>query len=321
MNMGAREVEGSRGKKPKEDLVMPQISMKALLEAGVHFGHQTKRWNPKMRPFIYTARNGIYIIDLQKTLKYIRDAIVFIKSIIREEKKVFFVGTKKQATEAIKEEAIRCGMPYVSARWLGGTLTNFVTIKQRIERLKYLEEQDASGGLDKYPIKERIKIKKELKKLKENLEGLKEIEDLPGAIFVIDVKHEENAVKEANKLGIPVVGVVDTNCDPDGIDVIIPGNDDAIRAVRLMCKIMADSIIEEKVAMEREKEVEVSQESSQLTAESEKQEEIIGEKEKIESIQNLDTSEYEEMFLDDVELKERKKLKSAKQIIDESLEK
>lgn len=300
---------------------MPQISMKALLEAGVHFGHQTKRWNPKMKPFIYTARNGIYIIDLQKTLKYTRDAVVFVKSIIREGKKVIFVGTKKQAADAIKEEAIRCGMPYVSSRWLGGTLTNFVTIKQRIERFKYLEEQDATGGLDKYPIKEKMNMQKELKKLKENLEGLKEIEDLPGAIFVIDVKHEENAIKEANKLGIPVVGVVDTNCDPDGVDVIIPGNDDAIRAVRLMCKIMADSIIEEKVAMEREKEIAVAQESSQLTAEAEKQEEIIGEKEKIESLQDFDISEYEEMFLDAFEVKERKKLRAGKKIIDEKVEK
>lgn len=300
---------------------MPQISMKALLEAGVHFGHQTKRWNPKMKPYIYTARNGIYIIDLQKTLKYTRDAVVFVKSIIREGKKVFFVGTKKQASDAIKEEAIRCGMPYVAKRWLGGTLTNFVTIKQRIERYKYLEEQDATGGLEKYPIKEKMNMQKELKKLKENLEGLKEIEDLPGAIFVIDVKQEENAIKEANKLGIPIIGVVDTNCDPDGIDVIIPGNDDAIRAVRLMCKIMADSIIEEKVIMEREKEIAVAQEGVQTAAEAQKQEEIIGEKEKMESLQDLNTSEYEEMFLDDVEVTEIKKLKTVKKIIDETIEK
>ncbi len=300
---------------------MPQISMKALLEAGVHFGHQTKRWNPKMKPYIYTARNGIYIIDLQKTLKYTRDAVVFVKSVIREGKKVIFVGTKKQAAEAIKEEAIRCGMPYVASRWLGGTLTNFVTIKQRIERLKYLEEQDATGGLERYPVKEKMALQKELKKLKENLEGLKDLEDLPGAIFVIDVKHEENAVKEANKLGIPVIGVVDTNCSPDGIDVIIPANDDAIRAVRLMCKIMADSIMEEKVAIEREKEVAVSQGASQIVTETIRQEEIVGEKEKMESLQDIDTSEYEEMFLDDVEIKERKKLKAAKKITDSIIEK
>jgi small subunit ribosomal protein S2 len=316
--MGIWKVEGSRGKKPKEDLVMPQISMKAFLEAGVHFGHQTKRWNPKMKPFIYTARNGIYIIDLQKTMKYTRDAVLFVKSIIRQGKKIFFVGTKKQATDAIKEEAIRCGMPYVASRWLGGTLTNFFTIKQRIERFKYLEEQDATGGLEKYPIKEKMNMQKELKKLKENLEGLRDIDDLPGAIFVIDVKHEENAVKEGNKLGIPVIGVVDTNCSPDGIDVIIPGNDDAIRAVRLMCKIIADSIIEEKVAMEREKEIIIAQESIQ--AEAANQEEVIGEKEKIESQQDIDTSEYEEMFPDDVEDKERKKLKTGKKVTDEITE-
>lgn len=295
---------------------MPQITMKALLEAGVHFGHQTKRWNPKMKPYIYTARNGIYIIDLQKTLKYARDAIVFVKSIIREGKKIFFVGTKKQAADSIKEEAIRCGMPYVASRWLGGTLTNFVTIKQRIERYKYLEEQEAIGGLDKYPIKEKMKLQKELKKLKENLEGLKDVEELPGAIFVIDVKQEENAVREANKVGIPVIGVVDTNCDPDGVDVIIPGNDDAIRAVRLMCKIIADSIIEEKIAMEREKEAAVVQDNISSDDEQIKQEEIIGEKEKAEALQNIDTTEYEEMFLDDVEGKERKKLKSSKKIIE-----
>lgn len=298
---------------------MPQISMKALLEAGVHFGHQTKRWNPKMKPYIYTSRNGIYIIDLQKTLKYTRDAVIFVKSIIREGKKVIFVGTKKQAADAIKEEAIRCGMPYVAKRWLGGTLTNFVTIKQRIERLKYLEEQEATGNLEKYPIKEKMNLQKELKKLKENLEGLKDIEDLPGAIFVIDVKHEENAIKEANRLGIPVIGVVDTNCDPDGVDVIIPGNDDAIRAVRLMCKIMADSIIEEKIAMEKEKEMVVSQDATLPESEVVKQEEIIGEKEKAESLQDIDTSEYEEMFLDDVEIKEKKKLKSTKKLIDETI--
>ena len=293
------------------------IGIRNLLEAGLHFGHQTKRWNPKMKPFIYTARNGIYIIDLQKTLKYTRVAVVFVKSVIRDGKKVFFVGTKKQAADAIKEEAIRCGMPYVASRWLGGTLTNFVTIKQRIERFKYLEEQDATGGLDKYPIKEKMNMQKELKKLKENLEGLKDIEELPGAIFVIDVKHEENAVKEANKLGIPVIGVVDTNCSPDGIDVIIPGNDDAIRAVRLMCKIIADSIMEEKVAMEREKEIAVSQEGIQAGTEAVGNEEIIGEKEKMESLQDIDTTEYEEMFSDDVETKEKKKLKTVKKITDQ----
>ena len=236
---------------------MPQISMKALLESGVHFGHQTKRWNPKMKPYIFAARNGIYIIDLQKTLKYTKEAVVYLKEIIRSNQTVLFVGTKKQAKEAVKEEAIRCGMPYVSSRWLGGTMTNFVTIRQRVERLKELEEMVASGTIDKYPVKERMNMQKELKKLKEHLEGLKDMEKLPGALFVIDVKREENAVKEANRLAVPVVAIVDTNCDPDGIDKIIPANDDAIRAVRLMCKIMADTIIEERVAIEKEKEIEL----------------------------------------------------------------
>jgi len=243
---------------------MPQISMKALLESGVHFGHQTKRWNPKMKPYIFAARNGIYIVDLQKTLRYTREAVQFLKQVVRNGKRVLFVGTKKQSKDAIKEEAIRCGMPYVNNRWLGGILTNFVTIKKRVDYLKELEEMDATGGFEKYPIKEKMSIQKEFKKLKNNLEGLKDMDILPGAIFVIDVKREENAVKEANRLGIPTVGVVDTNCDPDGIDFLIPGNDDAIRAVRLMCKIMADTIIEEKVAIEREKaaEVKIEQETA-----------------------------------------------------------
>jgi small subunit ribosomal protein S2 len=235
----------AEAKKPG-GFTMPQIAMKALLESGVHFGHQTKRWNPKMKPYIFAARNGIYIIDLQKTLKYTREAVTFVKGVIRSGQKLLFIGTKKQAKDSIKEEAMRCGMPYVSSRWLGGTLTNFVTIQKRVERLKQLEEMDATGGFDKYPVKERMSIQKELKKLRENLDGLKDMDILPGAIFTIDVKREENAVKECNRLGVPVVAVVDTNCDPDGIDVLIPGNDDAIRAVRLMCKIMADSIIEEK---------------------------------------------------------------------------
>jgi len=256
---------------------MPQISMKALLESGVHFGHQTKRWNPKMKPYIFAARNGIYIIDLQKTLRYARESVQFMRTIVRNGERVLFVGTKKQAKDAIKEEAIRCGMPYVSSRWLGGTLTNFETIKKRVERLKQLEEMDQTGGFDKYPIKEKLNMQKELKKLKENLEGLKDMQDIPGVIFIIDVKREENAVKEGNKLGIPVCAVVDTNCDPDGIDKIIPGNDDAIRAVRLMCKIMADTIIEEKVAIEKEKEIEIKkQEESQEAAGNDEKKEAAG---------------------------------------------
>ncbi|MEI7640183.1 MAG: 30S ribosomal protein S2 [bacterium] len=236
---------------------MPQISMKAFLESGVHFGHQTKRWNPKMKPYIFAARNGIYIIDLQKTLKYTKEAVNFVKTVVRSNKKVLFVGTKKQSKEAIKEEATRCGMPFIANRWLGGILTNFVTIKKRVARLKEYEEMEITGGFDRYPIKEKMTKLKEYAKLKLNLEGIKDMNDMPGTIFIIDTKREENAIKEGNKLKIPVVAVVDTNCDPDHIDYIIPGNDDAIRAVRLMSKIIADTIIEEKQAMEREKEMQM----------------------------------------------------------------
>ncbi len=275
---------------------MPQITMKALLESGVHFGHQTKRWNPKMKPYIFAARNGIYIIDLQKTLRYSREAVAFLRTVVRNNEKVMFVGTKKQAKDSVKEEAIRCGMPYVSSRWLGGTLTNFETIKSRVERLKQLEEMETTGIIEKYPIKEKISMRKELKKLTENLEGLKDMSKMPGCMFVIDVKREENAVKEANKLGVPVVAVVDTNCDPDYIDKIIPGNDDAIRAVRLMCKIMADTIIEEKVAIEKEKEIEIKKQEEeeakqQAAADAENSEEA--------SAIASDNTDYEKVFADE----------------------
>lgn len=269
---------------------MPQIVMKAFLESGVHFGHQTKRWNPKMKPYIFSARNGIHIIDLQKTVKYLKDAIKFVKQTIREGKKVLFVGTKKQAKDAIKEEAIRCGMPYVATRWVGGILTNFETIKTRVQRLKELEEMELTGEINKYPIKERMALLKQLKKLKENFDGLREMEELPAAIFIIDVKREENAVRESNRLGIPVIAIVDTNCDPDNIDFLIPGNDDAIRAVRLMCKIMADSIIEEKIAIEREKEVMIEKKVEEPV------EEVKDEKELAQSVDNTD---YSQIFTDE----------------------
>lgn len=276
---------------------MPQISMKALLESGVHFGHQTKRWNPKMKPYIFSARNGIYIIDLQKTVKYLKDAVQFVRQIIRDGKKILFVGTKKQAKEAIKEEAIRCGMPYIATRWVGGTLTNFSTIKTRIERLKQLEEMEITGEINKYPIKEKLALLKEIKKLKDNFEGLKDIEDLPGAIFIIDVKREENAVKEGNKLGIPVIAVVDTNCDPDNIDVLIPGNDDAIRAVRLMCKLIADTIIEEKIAIEREKEVVIEKSPEETVVSSDNEKELV---------QAIDKTDYSEIFTEEKETTDEK---------------
>jgi small subunit ribosomal protein S2 len=292
---------------------MPQIAMKALLESGVHFGHQTKRWNPKMKPYIFAARNGIYIIDLQKTLKYTREAVTFVKGVVRKNEKMLFVGTKKQAKDSIKEEAMRCGMPYVSSRWLGGTLTNFITIQKRVDRLRQLEEMEATGGFDKYPVKERMSMQKELAKLRLNLDGLKDMDGLPGAIFVIDTKREENAIHECNRLGVPVVAVVDTNCDPDGIDVLIPGNDDAIRAVRLMCKIMADSIIEEKVLMEREKETAVLKAEADAAAEAAAQG-TPEEKEKAAAMAAAaTTASYEEIFVDvEADSEDKKKIKPVK---------
>ena len=222
------------------------ISMKQLLEAGVHFGHQTRRWNPKMKPYIFTARNGIYIIDLQKTLHCFEAAYDFARKTASEGEEILFVGTKRQAQDAIKEEAIRCGSPYVNMRWLGGTLTNFVTIMSRIQRLKELEELQSSGRIDLYPIKESMKLKKELAKLQSNLGGMKNMNRLPGALFVADIKKDQIAVLEARKLGIPVIGIVDTNCDPDLVDYIIPANDDAIRAIKLIAGKIADAIIEAK---------------------------------------------------------------------------
>ena len=223
---------------------MSVIAMKALLEAGVHFGHQTRRWNPKMNEYIFTARNGIYIIDLQKTSKKVDEAHAFIKSIAEEGKSVLFVGTKKQAQDAIKEEAERCGMYYVNQRWLGGMLTNFKTIRKRIERLKELEKMAEDGTFDVLPKKEVIELKGEMEKLEKNLGGIKDMKKLPGALFIVDPKKEHIAVLEARKLNIPIVGIVDTNCDPDDTDYVIPANDDAIRAVKLIAGAMADGIIE-----------------------------------------------------------------------------
>lgn len=225
---------------------MSIISMKQLLEAGVHFGHQTRRWNPKMKPYIFTSRNGIYIIDLQKTLRYFEAAYEFTRKIASQGGEILFVGTKRQAQDAIKDEAIKCGSPYVNSRWLGGTLTNFVTIMSRIARLKELEELKSSGRIDLYPIKESMKLKKELVKLQSSLGGMKNIDRLPGALFVADIKKDQIAVLEARKLGIPVIGIVDTNCDPDLVDCIIPANDDAIRAIKLIAGKIADAIIESK---------------------------------------------------------------------------
>lgn len=223
---------------------MSVISMKQLLEAGVHFGHQTRRWNPKMAEYIFTERNGIYIIDLQKTVRKIEEAYFFVREVVMNGDDILFVGTKKQAQDSIREEALRCGQFYVNARWLGGMLTNFKTIQQRIERLKQLEAMEQGGLFDVLPKKEVIKLRAEMEKLEKYLGGIKDMRKLPGAMFVVDPRKERNAILEARKLGIPVVAIVDTNCDPDEVDYVIPGNDDAIRAVRLIASKMADAVIE-----------------------------------------------------------------------------
>jgi len=223
---------------------MSSISMKELLEAGVHFGHQTKRWNPKMKPYIFGARNGIYIIDLQKTVRYFKSAYNFVKDSAEQGNTVLFVGTKKQAQDSVAEEATRCGQYYVNQRWLGGMLTNFSTVKQSIERLKKLDAMFEDGTIEAYTKKEALKMDKEREKLEKVLGGIKNMHKLPGMMFVIDPKNEEIAVQEAQKLGIPVVAIVDTNCDPDVIDYVIPGNDDAIRAIRLLTAKIADAVQE-----------------------------------------------------------------------------
>ena len=223
---------------------MAVISMKQLLEAGVHFGHQTRRWNPKMAPYIFTERNGIYIIDLQITVKKVDEAYNFVREVAGEGKTILFVGTKKQAQEAVKEEALRCDMFYVNERWLGGMLTNFQTIQKRINRLRELEKMEAENVFDVLPKKEVILLRQEMTKLQKFLGGIKDMQKLPGALFIIDPRKERIAVAEAKKLGIPIVAIVDTNCDPDEIDHVIPGNDDAIRAVKLLTGKMADAVIE-----------------------------------------------------------------------------
>ncbi|MBS7387037.1 MAG: 30S ribosomal protein S2 [Eubacteriales bacterium] len=223
---------------------MSVISMKQLLEAGVHFGHQTRRWNPKMKEYIFTERNGIYIIDLQKTVKKAEEAYNFVRSVAEAGDSVLFVGTKKQAQESIEQEAKRCEMFYVNQRWLGGMLTNFKTIQTRIAKLRKIEKMEADGDFAYLPKKEVIKLKAEQEKLEKNLSGIKDMKKLPGAMFVVDPRKEHIAVMEARALGIPVVAIVDTNCDPDEVDYAIPGNDDAIRAVKLIASKMADAVLE-----------------------------------------------------------------------------
>jgi len=223
---------------------MAVIGMKQLLEAGVHFGHQTRRWNPKMAPYIFTQRNGIYILDLQKTVKKMDEAFNFIRNTVSEGQEILFVGTKKQAQESIETEAKRCEMHYVNQRWLGGMLTNYKTIRKRIERLHVLDTMESDGTFEVLPKKEVIKLKLEKEKLEKNLSGIKSMKKLPGAIFIIDPKKERIGILEARKLKIPIVAIVDTNCDPDEVDYIIPGNDDAIRAIKLITAKIADAVIE-----------------------------------------------------------------------------
>ena len=242
------------------------ISMKQLLEAGVHFGHQTRRWNPKMAPYIFTERNGIYIIDLQKTVKKLEEAYFFARDVVAEGKSILFVGTKKQAQEAIKEEAERVGMYYVNARWLGGMLTNFKTMRRRIDRLNQLKRMEADGTFDLLLKKEVIKLQAEIAKLEKYLGGVKEMDKLPGALFIVDPRKERNAIAEARKLGIPIIAIVDTNCDPEEVDYVIPGNDDAIRAIKLISETIANAAIEARQGEQNAAEAEEAVAEEETTA-------------------------------------------------------
>ena len=246
---------------------MSVISMKQLLEAGVHFGHQTRRWNPKMAPYIFTERNGIYIIDLQKTSRKVDEAYAAVKAVAAEGGKILFVGTKKQAQEAMKSEAERCGMYYVNNRWLGGMLTNFKTIRSRIDRMIELETMESDGTFDVLPKKEVLNLKAELDKLQKNLDGIRDMHEIPDMIFVVDPRKEHIAIQEAHILGIPLVGIVDTNCDPDEIDYVIPGNDDAIRAVKLIAATVADAVIEANQGEQMNEAEEAAEEASEAEQE------------------------------------------------------
>ena len=257
---------------------MSVISMKALLESGVHFGHRTQRWHPKMAPYIFTERNKIHIIDLEQTLRGLETAYALVRDFVAEGGSVLFVGTKRQAQDTIQTEAERCGMPWVTNRWLGGTLTNFQTIKKSINRLKDLEKMKEDGSINRYTKKEILKMEKELSKLEKNLGGIKNMDEIPGAVFVVDPKRENIAVKEARKLGIPVVAIADSNCDPDDIDLIIPGNDDAIRAIRLITSKIADACIEgHAIAEQRLKAEDALKKEQEAAAVEEKAEASAGE--------------------------------------------
>ena len=239
------------------------VSMKALLEAGVHFGHQTRRWNPKMAPYIYTERNGIYIVDLQKTVRKLEEAYSFVRELAQNGQTLLFVGTKKQAQDAIREEAQRCGQYYVNARWLGGMMTNFKTMRTRVDRLNQLKTMQADGTFDMLPKKEVMKHMGEIEKLEKYLGGVTEMKKLPGALFIVDPRKERNAIAEARKLHIPIVAIVDTNCDPDEIDYVIPGNDDAIRAIKLISSVMANAVLEGKQGEQVEEAVEEKAEDAE----------------------------------------------------------
>ncbi len=251
---------------------MAYVTMKQLLEAGVHFGHQTRRWNPKMKPYIFGARNGIYIIDLQKTVRLFKVAYEFVVETVANGGNILFVGTKKQAQESIYDEATRCGMPYVNHRWLGGMLTNFHTISKSIDKLKRIESMFEDGTIERFPKKEILKLEKRRQKLERNLGGIKDMDGLPSALYVVDSRYEQIAVKEANKLGIPVVAIVDTNCDPDGIDYIIPGNDDAIRAIRLLTSLIANAVIKGKELYEEAVQAQTDKEAEEEAVEEQAQE-------------------------------------------------
>jgi small subunit ribosomal protein S2 len=261
-------IKAAKGGKNEEEVNMAVISMKSLLEAGVHFGHQTRRWNPKMKPYIFTERNGIYIIDLQKTVHKVEEAYNFIRDVAFDKKSVLFVGTKKQAQESIMTEALRCNMFYVNQRWLGGTLTNFKTIRLRINRLNEIDKMEENGDFDVLPKKEVIKLCAERDKLLKNLGGIREMRDLPGALFIVDPRKEHIAIQEARILGIPIVAIVDTNCDPDEVDYIIPGNDDAIRAVKLIAGKMADAVLEGRQGEQMEEEAYAEAENAEETADA-----------------------------------------------------
>lgn len=280
---------------------MFNVTMKQLLEAGMHFGHQTRRWNPKMARYIFTERNGIYIIDLQKTLRMMKIAYDFLLELAAQGGKVLFVGTKKQAQDSVKEQAERCGMFYVNQRWLGGMLTNFQTIRKSIDRLMELEKMEEEGVFDKLPKKEVVRLQREKEKLERNLGGIKNMEGLPNALLVVDTRNERIAVAEANKLGIPVVAVVDTNCDPDLIDYPIPGNDDAIRSIRLFCSLMADAILEGKGELTEgelvEEAVEEAAETPEAPAEAETEAET-------EEKPTVETAEETEQTVEEVEVSE-----------------